>query len=956
MRINRSNRKQIFSNFHTVLGVIIAAASIFLSAAPQALAYQEIYTSSDAPFTFPTALGSPAQDFEIVITEDFTVESLKLDLGVFMGLVSKSDFTLISPAGTSIQLTAYSCRQIPVVFGQRNYVDETALTNASPDPVALPGTPASYTFEDGGAYLGGFFVNGAAERGACYDRWQNTVPDLPDWPSVAPGWGRTGAWAQLPTGVSYRPDTGAFSDFAGESAQGTWILRLREYGFSSSWLQGVTQIESISLTFGGTDVPPSFSQAFLPSSIEQGYATVATFDIDNSASGFEVTDLAFTNTLPTGMTVATPAVTSNTCGGTFAAVAGAGDLSLSGGTVAAGAGCTLEVSVTAIDQGDFTNTTGDLTSSAGNSGTSAATLTVTGADVPVFAMAFDPSSINHGETSTLIYSIDNSANLVEAIDLAQSNSLPTGMTVASSPNVSNSCGGTVTATAGADSISFSSGTVAAGSICTVEVDVTATADGANDNVSGGLTSSLGSSGVASARLTVNDVTNPTVIITPAVANFSDLTPFSVTIDFSEDVTGFVVGDIELGNGTADSFVAVSASQYTLNVTPSGGGNVTIDVAAGVANDTSANANPNEAAVQAVVTSNIVAVTQRVIRNFLATRMDTIVSNEPALHDRLSRNGSGGGGSPVGFAAGFEPGNVKVSFQTSLSALTAQSDDGPQNEPGTTDEVLALAGGSATADGQGLDDLAFDIWAKGTYAHVRNETRRADVGLLYLGADYRFSPDLVAGVLGQLDWIDEQDRAANTDASGFGWMVGPYAVARLSQNLILDGRAAVGTSSNDVTPLGTYQDGFDTTRFMVRGQLTGDFAFEEIVFNPFFQALYFEERQHSYTDSLGNYIPHQTLSLGRFTFGPKVSTNIETEMGASISPHLSLAGLYDFDQARQTNAQGLAVSSSRIRGRITGGVNIITNDGWHVSGEGFYDGIGVRTLESHGASLTLQLPF
>jgi hypothetical protein len=73
----------------------------------------------------------------------------------------------------------------------------------------------------------------------------------------------------------------------------------------------------------------------------------------------------------------------------------------------------------------------------------------------------------------------------------------------------------------------------------------------------------------------------------------------MTATFSEAITGFVVGDITVGNGSASNFVAVSSTVYTFDVTPSGQGAVTVNVAAAVAQDTAANG--NTAATQYAIT-------------------------------------------------------------------------------------------------------------------------------------------------------------------------------------------------------------------------------------------------------------------------------------------------------------------------------------------------------------------
>ncbi|WP_429614826.1 Ig-like domain-containing protein [Synechococcus elongatus] len=98
-----------------------------------------------------------------------------------------------------------------------------------------------------------------------------------------------------------------------------------------------------------------------------------------------------------------------------------------------------------------------------------------------------------------------------------------------------------------------------------------------------------------------DTTAPTVTITddePGTGNIAG-GDIVYTFTFNEAVTGFTADDITVANGTKGTFTAVSPTEYTLVVTPDAGfeGNITVDVAAGVAID--AAGNPNTAATQSV---------------------------------------------------------------------------------------------------------------------------------------------------------------------------------------------------------------------------------------------------------------------------------------------------------------------------------------------------------------------
>jgi hypothetical protein len=113
----------------------------------------------------------------------------------------------------------------------------------------------------------------------------------------------------------------------------------------------------------------------------------------------------------------------------------------------------------------------------------------------------------------------------------------------------------------------------------------------------------GANSLAGSKALVIDTSSPTVSITTSASSVTNLSPFPVTITFNESVTGFVVGDITVSNGTLSSFSGSGAS-YSGQVSPSSNGVVTVDVAAGVASD--AAGNTNTAATQLARTYDSIA--------------------------------------------------------------------------------------------------------------------------------------------------------------------------------------------------------------------------------------------------------------------------------------------------------------------------------------------------------------
>jgi len=87
-----------------------------------------------------------------------------------------------------------------------------------------------------------------------------------------------------------------------------------------------------------------------------------------------------------------------------------------------------------------------------------------------------------------------------------------------------------------------------------------------------------------------DVIRPTVALASTAADPTNISPIPMTATFSEDVTGFDLGDVTVENGTAGNFVAVSDRAFTFDVTPDTDGVVTVDIAVGLAQDAAGNYN------------------------------------------------------------------------------------------------------------------------------------------------------------------------------------------------------------------------------------------------------------------------------------------------------------------------------------------------------------------------------
>ena len=291
-------------------------------------------------------------------------------------------------------------------------------------------------------------------------------------------------------------------------------------------------------------LPPGFSKSFAPSTVGPGSSSRLTFAINNTDASEPATGLAFTDMLPAGMVIATAPNIVDGCNGTVTAPAGGSTITFSDGSVAAGTSCQIEINVDSpTAAATYTNISGDLTSSAGNSGTATADLNVV-ANRPGFAKSFSDSTVDINDTTTLTFLIDNTANAGLESGLSFSDTLPDGLVIASPVNLSNSCNGFVTANPGEDFIQLVSGNVPAQDSCSITVDVFAQSPGLKQNLSSDLASSAGNSGFATAALQVDfEVLTKVFIDNPVIPGDTTTLEFTITnTDRSDTLTGLTFTD------------------------------------------------------------------------------------------------------------------------------------------------------------------------------------------------------------------------------------------------------------------------------------------------------------------------------------------------------------------------------------------------------------------------------
>ncbi len=122
--------------------------------------------------------------------------------------------------------------------------------------------------------------------------------------------------------------------------------------------------------------------------------------------------------------------------------------------------------------------------------------------------------------------------------------------------------------------------------------ITPTSDGnvTIDVNAGVATDDSGNSNTAATQAVTDfDGTQPSVAISSSEVSPTGANPIAITVIFSENVTGFDLGDVAIGNGTANTFSG-TGDTYAFNIVPTANGTVTVDISNNIAVDSFNNGN------------------------------------------------------------------------------------------------------------------------------------------------------------------------------------------------------------------------------------------------------------------------------------------------------------------------------------------------------------------------------
>jgi Autotransporter beta-domain/HYDIN/CFA65/VesB-like, Ig-like domain len=346
-------------------------------------------------------------------------------------------------------------------------------------------------------------------------------------------------------------------------------------------------------------------------------------------------------------------------------------------------------------------------------------------------------------------------------------------------------------------------------------------------------------------------------------------------------------------------------------------------------------------------------TSQMIADFLGARNTLLLANQPNNDRRINRlkggTGVSGGDSIQAFGHNLRspvPVDVAInedsfSFATSLKRVTAAGGE------------ASLAANGNAEDGEGISPI--DIWVEGSVSRFLDGTSGGgSFGLLSFGVDYLVEPDILLGVMAQIDRLSQDFTTPGSEIDGSGWMAGPYATVKLDEHLYLDVLGTWGKSDNEISPFGTYTDTFETDRWLVSSSLTGQFEVDNWDIRPRYSLRFLRERQFAYTDSLGVLIPAQSLSQGDMRLGPQVAYTRRFEGGSFLRPNAGFVGVYAFGERDTFSTGSFAGEAQGLTGAVNAGLDYQHRDGLIFGLSANYGGIG-GAAKTFGFEINLSTP-
>ncbi|MGA9666544.1 MAG: DUF11 domain-containing protein [Gallionella sp.] len=506
---------------------------------------------------------------------------------------------------------------------------------------------------------------------------------------------------------------------------------------------------------------PTIAKTFAPTTVVAGSPSTLTLTIGNPAGNtVSLLGAAITDNFPAGMSVAPTPNFTNSCGGTISSGNNAGDTSVilaGGGPVAAGASCTISVSVISSTIGANANTT--LAVSSANTvtgGTATATLTVTAPGNPILTKVSAPNPVQVNTPATLTFTITNNNTVTN--NMGFTDTLPSGVVVSAPATFGGTCTSTVnpamvrTATAGGNTIAVTGVDLAANASCTVTINIQSATPGSYPNTStnisalaAGLTATTLSDTLTVEAATLTKAFSPATIPVNAISTLT----FTITngggllgepgLGYTETLPAGVV----LANGVTSNTCSGTLTNSANGALAAGGNTVKLASGTLVLGQTSCTITVNVTSAAAATynnaTANVTGVSANLINSAVAT---LVVTPPPVLSKAFSPTEVGvaqisaltftitnAAGNPAQSSLAFTdtlPANLVLANGTTSNTCNGTLTDASNNPLAANATGVQLAGGSMSS-GTASCTITVNVLSNTPAAYTNNATNISGIG-------------------------------------------------------------------------------------------------------------------------------------------------------------------------------------------------------------------------------------
>lgn len=284
----------------------------------------------------------------------------------------------------------------------------------------------------------------------------------------------------------------------------------------------------------------------------------------------------------------------------------------------------------------------------------------------------------------------------------------------------------------------------------------------------------------------------------------------------------------------------------------------------------------------------------------------------------------------------------LSFSTSVAAMRREQ----AKKKGYQSAATQLFGASRSP---------VDLWMSGSYAYYRTDgsATAGDTSVMQAGVDYRIDKDIATGLFISGDLL-ERHAASAADARGLGYLTGPYAVVRLSDNVRFETLAAFGSTYDEVVATDASSAAYETPRLQMSSRLSGDWTVDSWTLSP-------SSRLSFYGESLdpieGEAAGRNAEGRGQLTFGPEIAYKIEFDDG-SLKPFAGFEGAVGFGLSGEAGADALLTTGDMSANSVLGVDAKLGDTTIRASGRCSGVGAGAEGEDCAGMSgnVEIRLPF